>query len=454
MILSPTAGVSQVATPAPALEPGPVATATAQPPAAPATVTPTPAPPSEAATGPAPTPNRGGPGATLPRIPASASNQDANPTPVAESVLPTAVPFRVSPLGISAAVPDGFNDPSAGYLLLNQRWVEGLYTIDLDLSKPEEVFWYIFSRLPDQVTVYPSENYFYFIIYVNGRQLWGNIRLPTGQREFGLLSFAYFEFVEFSNFPGSRTSQAKFFSQEDGLEIGQVDHFTHIVKYRGKAVTFNLHKLKQEPPSSFPLGDDELFIQRTFDESGYQFFLLFNEARNYFFWVLNEEEIFTDYFEPFDASDETMNDLIVGKRSGFAFWIDREHAERKVLVGIRRLSVTRNDYYDGPFDQLADNYADETNVSEYMQRALPGVRGRIDKYGYYMDRAQPVRVALSNYFTYFSRSDLKRFFDGAMAADDPYEYISRRGRPAPTGPTPTPHSITPTATPVRSGGGS
>ena len=338
---------------------------------------------------------------------------------------------------------EGFADPSAGYLLLNQRWIEGLHTVDLDLDNIEDVFWYIFSRLPDQVTVYPSENYFYFIIFVNGQQLWGNMRLPAGQRENGLLSFAYFQFNEFTSITGRGSSNAKFFSREDGLEIGEVDRFTYIVKFGGKAVTFNLHKLSQEPPKLFPLGQNETFIQRTFDESGYQFFLLFNEVTDTIFWVLNEEDGITDIMEPFDPNDEAMEDLIVGKRSGFAFWIDRQHGNRKVLMAIRRLSVTRNDYYDGPFDQLADNYADETNVAEYMQRSLPGLRGRIDKYGYYKDRERPVRVALSNYFTYFSRNDLKTFFQSTLAAPDPYEHIARRGRPRPTGPAPTP--VTPSS---------
>ena len=136
-------------------------------------------------------------------------------------------------------------------------------------------------------------------------------------------------------------------------------------------------------------------MERTFDESAYQSFLLFNDKKNYFLWVLNEEEGLHDILQPVGA------DLLVGKRSGFAFWIDRAHGNRKVLAAVRRLSVSRNDYYDGPFDQLADNYAEEVGISEYMQRALPGLRGRIDKFGYRTDKDRPLRVALSNYHTLY-----------------------------------------------------
>ena len=132
------------------------------------------------------------------------------------------------------------------------------------------------------------------------------------------------------------------------------------------------------------MGEEERFIQRTFDESGYQFYLLFNERDDYFFWVLNEEEPLRDVLDPLG------DDLLVGRRSGFGLWIDRDHGDRKILVGVRQLNIRRNDYYDGPFDQLADNYADETAIAEYMQRAFPSLRGRIDKYGYYTDRERPL----------------------------------------------------------------
>jgi len=262
--------------------------------------------------------------------------------------------------------------PSGSYLLFNQNVIEGLTSPLLDLADPDAVFSQVFAGLPDEVVVYPSENYYYFVLYVGERQVWGNIRLAVDSRDEGLLSFGYFEFIEFASRSGTGFNGAKLFSQADGVEVEKIDNFTYLVRADSKEVIFHLNELDQTPPSLFNLGEDELFVERTFDESGYQFFLLFNERENYFFWVLNEEEPLPDVLEP------VADDLLVGKRSGFAFWVDDAHDARKVLFAVRKLSVTRNDYHDGPFDQLADNYAEETNVSEYMQRAFPALRGRID----------------------------------------------------------------------------
>ena len=334
----------------------------------------------------------------------------------------------------TTAVPPNPSDGATSSLLFNQEIIEGLADDAVDIEDVDAVFWRVFSGLPDEVTVYPSENYYYFILYSDRTQIGGNIRLPAGRRERGVLSFGYSEFIEFASQSGTGISRSKFYTKADGLDMEEIDPFTYRLEYDGKVVTFHLHELSQEPPQQFALGPDELFIERTFDESGYQFFLLYNEKDNYFFWVLNEEE------KNLDILEELENDLLVGKRSGFAFWVDEAHDKRKVLLGVRRLSVTRNDYYDGPFDQLADNYAADTNVSEYMQLAYPALRGRIDKYGYYTDREQPMRVALSNYFSYFAQSDLLPLAQRVRDAADPTGYISRKGADSPEAVTPVPGS--------------
>ena len=312
----------------------------------------------------------------------------------------------------------------------NQKLVEGLTTDAVDLDDVDAVFWHIFSRLPEEVTVYPSENYYYFIMYTGKRQLWGNIRLASGRRDRGVLSFAYFEFRETPYVTEPRVTRSKFFTDADGLRIEELDPFKWRVTYDKKSVVFNLHKLSQDPPKLFQMGDDESFIMRTFDESGYQFFLIFNDRGNYFNWVLNEEEPVSDNSVPL------RDDLIVGRKSGFAFWVDQAHDDRKVLVAIRGESATKNDYYDGPFDQLADNYVEQTNIADYMVRAAPSLAGRIDKYGYFTNRDRPSRVSISPYYVYFSQQALDIYFDRLKSAEDPYFFVSRKGLP-PT-PTPTP----------------
>lgn len=311
------------------------------------------------------------------------------------------------------------------YLSLQQWRNEGYYSRGVDPNDVDAYFWHVFSRLPDEVTIYPSENYYYFIDYLDGMEIWGNIRLPAGRRERGVLSFGYSEFVEFPSSPGSYLSRSKYFTDADGLTIAELDTATYRVRYNGRSVTFHLHRLRQDPPEKFPVRSNEAFIMRTFDESGIQFFLLFNTDRNCFFWVLNEEEPVPDSFTVLEK------DIVVGRRTGFAFWIDEANGGRKVLAMIRKISVLRNDYYDGPFDQLADNDVEQTRISEWMERAIPSIKGRIDKYGYYTDTERPSRVALSTYGTYYTQAEILEFVKRAKAAADIYQYISRGGVPTP-----------------------
>lgn len=308
-------------------------------------------------------------------------------------------------------------------LLLNQQLVEGYSEEDLDPRNINAMFWAVFSGIPENVIVYPSENYYYFKMFTGGQQFWGNIRLPAGERDEGVLAFGYFEFNDVPPAPGTRFSRFKTFNEEDGLALVKIDRFTYQATYQGKTVTFNLYQLDQSPPQLFSLGEDEVFIQRTFDESGYQFFLLFNERQNYFFWVLNEEENVPDIL------DSKADDLVVGRRSNFAFWIDKAHGDRKILAAISQINVSRNNYFDGPFDQLADNYAEEVEIAKFMQLANPSLKGRIDQFGYFNDTDRPLRVSLSNYYRSTNTEGLNAFVSALRTSDDPYRFISRRGAP-------------------------
>ena len=364
---------------------------------------------------------------------ACGSSESLQTTP---SPTPTSGEPAVSEAGASdGPAPRGKEVPRGadGYLQFQQGWIEGLSSTELDTEDVDEVFWHVFSRLPDEIIVYPTENYYYFTLQVAGRRFNGNIRLPAATRDDGVLSFNYFEFREFPGGGRNPSGQTKYYNRDDGVGVTKIDRFTYEVAYRDRFVTFHLNQISQEPPKLFPLGEDEVFVERTFDESGYRFFLLFNEKGSYPFWILNEEDGVPDVLESFGK------DLVVGKRSAFAFWVDRTHGDRKVLVGIWRFHANRNDYFDGPFDQLADNYAEEVGISEYIQRAYPGLRGQIDKYGIYTDRVGS-RVALSTYMFYDHYADVRRFMVDAVASDDPYRYISedwkRRNRPPDTTPSP------------------
>ena len=291
----------------------------------------------------------------------------------------------------------------------------------IDLANLGAYFRHVFSRLPSEVTVYPSENYCYFVDHIQGKEVWGNIRLPAGDRDRGILSFAYEEQFDSPDRDSTPANGAKYLNQADGITIQQIDPYIYAVGVSGRAVTFHLHKLLQEPPKLFSLRTNEVFIERTFDESGLQFFLLFDTGRNYFSWVLNEEEPVPDVLDK--ITDETL----IGRRTGFVFWSEAKRNGRKVLSMVSRKSVLRNDSFDGPFDQLADNDVETTKIGGWMERGFPRLKGHIDKYGYYKDTKQPSRVALTCYGMYDKAADVSEFVLMAKACEDPYECISKSG---------------------------
>jgi hypothetical protein len=291
----------------------------------------------------------------------------------------------------------------------------------IDLANLDAYFRDVFSRLPSEVTVYPSENYCYFADLIQGREIWGNIRLPAGDRDRGILSFAYEEQLDSLTGNASPITGAKYLTQADGINIRGIDPYTYSVDVDGRTVTFHLHKLLQEVPRLFSLRTNEVFIERTFDESGLQFFLLFNTRRNYFFWVLNEEEAVPEVL------DKIGDDILIGSHTGFVFWRDAKQNGRKVLCMVSKKSVLRNDPFDGPFDQLADNDVRTAKIGEWMERAFPRLKGRIDEYGYYKNAQQPSRVALTCYGMYDRAAEVNAFILMAKECSDPYECISKSG---------------------------
>jgi hypothetical protein len=322
---------------------------------------------------------------------------------------------------IAPSLPSPAGDKPA--LILQQTVTEGLKATGLDLKNPVAVFAAVFAQLPGEVNVYPTENYFYWQLYCDGREIRGNIRLPSGQREKGILCLGYSEFDEFpaDEGPEPEISASKYFNQEDGVEVSCPDGFTSVVNYRGKSVTFHFHRIPQLPPKKFTLPPNEKFVERTCDESGFQFFLLYNTAGKYFLWVLNEEAPVPDHLHPM------AGDLLLGRRSGFVFWTDKANGSRKVLAAVREDSVVRNDAFDGPFDQLADNYADQSEIRKYIEEALPSCKDRVDKWGYFTDTAEPKRVALNNYGTWQSVPETLEFLEKARKSGDVLKFISKAG---------------------------
>lgn len=183
---------------------------------------------------------------------------------------------------------DGWTEPAAGRgaVVFNEHMIVGL-SEPLNVADVDAVFWHVFSQLKSDVRVYPTENYYYFIVYAGGRQLWGNFRLAPGDRDRGFLHFAYFEYNDDPQHPDDFFTKYKRYGPADGVTVTRRDERTYAVRFRDRVVTFHLNHLDQKPPRTARLRPDETFVMRTWDESGFQFFLVFDRARAHFLWILN-----------------------------------------------------------------------------------------------------------------------------------------------------------------------
>ena len=74
----------------------------------------------------------------------------------------------------------------------NQQFLEDLAVKDtLKIKDAVSVFSMVLDSLPDRVTVYPTENYYYFKFNYAGVQYSGNIRLENERRDQGQVHFAF-----------------------------------------------------------------------------------------------------------------------------------------------------------------------------------------------------------------------------------------------------------------------
>jgi len=281
-------------------------------------------------------------------------------------------------------------------LSTNETAMTGWMSDRQDPSSPTDIFSTIFAALPPEVTVHPSENYWYWQLAIDGRTLHGNLRLPSGRREKGELSFAYSECLASRTEAIQPLTRTLWLGPGDGLSMTCPSPLSCRVTWKSKSVLFHFLALDQTPPKAPVLRKSETFVQRTCDESGLRFILVCDRTRQAFAWILDPSFPQPEHFSPLSAS------LAIGRRTGFVFWTDPEAGNRKVLAAVSSDAVARNDWNDGPFDQLADNYADQTRIRSFIELVMPSTKGRLDRFGNFIDRPEAARVAIVPYGTYLS----------------------------------------------------
>ncbi|MBX9774956.1 MAG: hypothetical protein K2Y71_11165 [Xanthobacteraceae bacterium] len=309
------------------------------------------------------------------------------------SGIATIVAALMLPAGMAGA-----QQQSKPQLVTNEAMVaEVTRPATFDLKDPVAVLAYVLASLPSRVTVYPTENYYYFKFVHGGVPIAGNLRLDPRDRDQGKIQLGYYE----------DHAEWKKDGFEQGLELGaredvlveRVESLVYRVTYKGTSVVFALNDVSQIKPPAGAVGPDERLIGPVFDESAVRFFLVYNTKAKVFHYILDETARVPDALVPSPRSDR----LLVGKRTGFAFYRDHR-LDRKILVGVFERNVLQNNYFDGPFDQLPDNFIEGETLRQAIVDSDPTVKGQIDRLGYF--EGGEARYGINPYMQYRSENDL------------------------------------------------
>ena len=277
---------------------------------------------------------------------------------------------------------------------------EVMRTTKLAVDDPMAVFAFVFNSLPDRVKVYPTENYYYFTFVHNGKSYDGNIRLDASTRDDGKVDFAYSE--DLKEWLDETPVQHVLLDASKGVVVEKVERLVYRITYGQKSVVFALNDLSQVKPPANALGANETFIGPIFDDSAIRFFLVYNSKLKIFHYILDETVKVAEEFVPSHRADR----ILIGKRTGFAFYRDHR-LDRKILIGVFEGNVRVNNYFDGPFDQLPDNFIEGETLRNILLQVEPGLKGKIDRWGGSADGS--VRYSIDPYLAYRTESDLNPF---------------------------------------------
>ena len=273
-------------------------------------------------------------------------------------------------------------------------------TQKLAIDDPMAVFAYVLDSLPDRVKVYPTENHYYFAFDLNGVRYAGNIKIDAFLRAQGKVEFSYYQ-DRASWLPDSEATGLALDASR-GVTVEKVEPLAYRLSYRGKSVVFALNDLSQVKPPAAALAPDDQFIGPIFDESGVRFFLVFNNRLKLFHYILDETVKPADMFVPAPVGNGR---ILIGKRTGFAVYRDQQR-ERKIMIGTFHDNVAANNYLDGPFDQMPDNFIVGDTFRDAILAVAPDLKGRINRYGSFADGS---RFAIAPYMEYRKPEELAVF---------------------------------------------
>lgn len=306
----------------------------------------------------------------------------------------------------------------------------------VDFEDPRSVLTYVLDCAPPYAIVYPTETYYYYRFHVGHREVSGNLRLLDADR--GEIHVGYFDADD-----GSKMKWGTF-DADDGLTVDPAGDGDWLVRLDGREVRFHLARRALEEIDGLRLLDYEQVVSGILDESAVPLVLLYNEVTSAFYYVLNEQ---LGASEELAEVETEAGHYFVGKRTRFVYHADEEF-DRKLLVGVAARSVSSNDYYDGPFDQVPPRL----QIRERLEASYPYVthRGGIDEHGNFVDLDHQ-RVAISPYTQYGTVEELlqrtDRIVEKALVKADLWSDLTHESkrdfheRIAAAGPTGGPHAV-------------
>lgn len=296
----------------------------------------------------------------------------------------------------------------------NKDYVEDtIRAPDFAIDDKLAVFERVLAGLPDQVTVYPTEGYFYFSFHHKGIKYGGNLRFDIADRDKGVLHFNYFK--DFTHWQRDESGFSAELGKDHGMMLTRAGNLLYDVEYKGKKVRFQLVDLSKVKPPEGAVQPGETYIGPIFDESAIRFFLVFNESQKSFHYILDETVPVADQFDMSEVSDR----ITIGIRTGYAFYDDR-FANRKILVGVNQFNTSVNNYLDGPFDQLPDNFIVGDTLKNAILKASPDRAGQIDRFGNSPDGE--TRYLIAPYMQYEEQNELGIVADCAATETLPTYY--------------------------------
>jgi hypothetical protein len=244
-------------------------------------------------------------------------------------------------------------------------------------------------------------------MFTGGKEIHGNLRFPPDKIAQGIMGMGYeYHHTHRHLFPAK--SDFLWLDKTKGVIVTKIDQSRVRVEFHGKKKEFQFEMLSQTPPRELKLPLEDKIQFRTTDDSGVQFLLIFNEKVKDFRWVLDPKSQLPMNNDLYKFSPNMLLDI----RTGFIFYVDKKTASL-VLVGVKQSNVNENNHYDGPFDQLGDNYIEDDTFKKTLMRWKYSLKGSQSpgKHGEIIDKnlaEDRFRIAIAPYYIY---PDLRKFLD-------------------------------------------